>query len=49
MDRWHADRTRLFACETQRRAFTGPKQGRYPLLESEMVEFVLEKEKRLYH
>lgn len=38
--RWKLKRSVIFKCEVKRRAFRGPKQGRYPQLEDELAAFV---------
>lgn len=43
--RWRANRIRIVACESTRRAFRGPKQGEHGQLEDVVAEFVIEKRK----
>ncbi|KAH7947599.1 hypothetical protein HPB52_013951 [Rhipicephalus sanguineus] len=38
--RWRSQREKLFACAAMRMAFTGPRKGRHPEMETALADFV---------
>lgn len=38
--RWRGQREKLFACAAMRMAFTGPRKGRHPEMETALADFV---------
>ncbi|KAH7982055.1 hypothetical protein HPB52_002778 [Rhipicephalus sanguineus] len=38
--RWRGQREKLFACAATRMAFTGPRKGRHPEMETALADFV---------
>ncbi|XP_049275014.1 uncharacterized protein LOC125759811 isoform X1 [Rhipicephalus sanguineus] len=43
---WRLQRNEIFACDTKRRGFRGPKSGRFPELETKLAAYVTELRER---